>query len=105
MTTPNMASILEDLAAGRIDATEAARRIDVLNAEPVPREPSNEELSAATPGSTDPWAAETDRPQYTTHPTESFRNGTGDSGATDGVPMIRSRRIPNPHRSRYAPSR
>ena len=86
MTTPNMASILEDLAAGRIDATEAARRIDVLNAEPVPREPSNEELRAATRGSTDPWAAETDRPQYTTHPTESFRNGTADSGADDPEP-------------------
>ena len=50
MTTPNMTSILEDLASGRIDAAEAARRIDALNAEPAPSEPSNEELAAAAPG-------------------------------------------------------
>ena len=86
MTTPNMASVLEDLAAGRIDAAEAARRIDALNAEPAPKEPSNEELAAAALGSPDPWAAETDRPQYTTHPTESFRNGATDPEPTDPEP-------------------
>jgi hypothetical protein len=32
MTTPDMTSILEELAAGRIDAAEAARRIDALKA-------------------------------------------------------------------------
>jgi hypothetical protein len=89
-----MTAILEDLAAGRIDAAEAARRIDTLKAAeqaaatPAPEathEPTNEELAAAaggtvgsdgTPGSDDtvvhPWAASTDRPQRATHTTESF---------------------------------
>jgi hypothetical protein len=85
-----MTSILEELAAGRIDAAEAARRIDALKAgdsatapaadpapaaapaEPTPAEPTNEELAAADPDSTDPWAAETDRPQHATHTSESF---------------------------------
>ncbi len=50
MTTPDLGPILEDLAAGRIDASEAARRIDELKAaaepvpEPTPVEPTNEEL-------------------------------------------------------------
>ena len=38
MTTPDMTAILEELAAGRIDAAEAARRIDALKAsEPAAR--------------------------------------------------------------------
>ena len=89
---PRMTAILEDLAAGRIDAAEAARRIDTLKAAEqaaatptpdAPREPTNEELAAATDpvangsaesGDTviDPWAASTDRPQRATHTTESF---------------------------------
>lgn len=48
MSTPDLGPILEDLAAGRIDASEAARRIDALKAEaepePKPAEPTNEEL-------------------------------------------------------------
>lgn len=47
MSTPDLSPILEDLAAGRIDAAEAARRIDALKnpaPEPVVAEPSNEEL-------------------------------------------------------------
>jgi len=47
MSTPDLGPILEDLAAGRIDASEAARRIDDLKAaspEPKPAEPTNEEL-------------------------------------------------------------
>src|SRR5918997_3855678 len=97
MTTPDMTNILEELAAGRIDAAEAARRIDTLKAadsapdqpetseveptdvreatdteqEPT-AEPSNEELAAAAADGSDPWAAETDRPQHATHPSESF---------------------------------
>jgi hypothetical protein len=67
MTTPDMTPILEDLAAGRIDAAEAARRIDALKAsqttsENSPSEPTNEQLSGATADS-DPWAAVTDQPQ------------------------------------------
>jgi hypothetical protein len=80
-----MTTILEQLAAGRIDAAEAARRIDALKAaesaapEPKPAEepevtaePTNDELAAADSGEADPWAAETDRPQHATHRTESF---------------------------------
>src|SRR5438552_19099638 len=83
-----MTSILEELAAGRIDAAEAARRIDALKATPAPEnstaeataEPSNDELTDASgpdsesePDSdSDPWAAATDRPQHATYRTESF---------------------------------
>ena len=89
---PRMTAILEDLAAGRLDAAEAARRIDTLKAAEqaaatstpdASREPTNEELAASTDpvangsagsGDTviDPWAASTDRPQRATHTTESF---------------------------------
>jgi hypothetical protein len=82
MTTPDMTTILEQLAAGQIDAAEAARRIDALNAaeaaaEPTEApeataEPTNDELAGAELGDQDPWAAETDRPQHATHRTESF---------------------------------
>ena len=89
MTTLDMTTILEQLAAGKIDAAEAARRIDTLKAaeaatsEPRPTpepsgapeataEPTNEELASAEPGNEDPWAAETDRPQHATHRSESF---------------------------------
>lgn len=49
MSNPDLGPILEDLAAGRIDAAEAARRIDALknhsdDPEPRPSEPTNEEL-------------------------------------------------------------
>jgi hypothetical protein len=65
MSTPDMKAILEELAAGRIDAAEAARRIDALKAsqstsETSPSEPTNEQLAGAD---ADPWAAATDRPQ------------------------------------------
>src|SRR5215217_3713799 len=86
MTTPDMTAILEELAAGRIDAAEASRRIDALKAaettsasaaqsEPsVTAEPTNEELAAEREVDSDPWAAETDRPQHATYHTESFGN-------------------------------
>jgi hypothetical protein len=71
MTTPEMTTILEELAAGRIDAAEASRRIDALKAaEARPEasaEPTNEELAA------DAWASETDRPEQASYRTESFR--------------------------------
>jgi hypothetical protein len=79
MTTPDMTPILEDLAAGRIDAAEAARRIDALKAsQPTseePRsEPTNEQLAGATADS-DPWAAVTDQPQA------SYDRASNESGA------------------------
>jgi hypothetical protein len=62
-----MTPILEELAAGRIDAAEAARRIDALKAsqstsEETPPEPTNEDL-AASAADADAWAAVTDQPQ------------------------------------------
>ena len=66
MTTSDMKAILEELAAGRIDAAEAARWIDALKAsqspsEP-PTEPTNEQLAGSETDS-DAWAAATDWPQ------------------------------------------
>jgi hypothetical protein len=71
MTTSDMKAILEELAAGRIDAAEAARRIDTLKASEstseTPSEPTNEELGSAA--DSDPWAAATDQPQAGYGPT------------------------------------
>lgn len=87
--SPDLTAILEDLAAGRIDAAEASRRIDALSAadhgdstgEPTVNEPTAAETAAPadeTPSSeaaaessepterlrdSDTWAAATDRPQ------------------------------------------
>lgn len=74
-----MTAILEELAAGRIDAAEAARRIDALKAteaaaatpEPMPSEPTDEDLAAAA-GDEDAWSSATDRPQSTNFSRESF---------------------------------
>ncbi|MFT4164414.1 MAG: hypothetical protein QM650_04160 [Microlunatus sp.] len=95
-TDPQMTAILEDLAAGRIDAGEAARRIDALKTAPqsdahstppgppapdsveeVGTEPTNEELAGAA-AANDPWAVSTDRPQHATHTTESFAAPTAE---------------------------
>ena len=98
-TDPLMSAILNELAAGRIDATEAARRIDALKAGPpaaptsptaptAPTAPSPsdedrsepdqvplQEVGAASDdrddASSDPWAAATDRPQHATFARES----------------------------------
>ncbi len=81
MTTPDMSSILESLAAGRIDAAEAARRIDALktqpaaatvtDTEPKGAEPTNEELAATARD--EGWNSEAGRPQHATYAKESFR--------------------------------
>jgi hypothetical protein len=77
MTTPDMTPILEELAAGRIDAAEAARRIDALKASQstsetatseTTSEPTNEEL-AGSAAESDAWAAVTDQPQQASHGT------------------------------------
>jgi hypothetical protein len=96
MTTPDMTAILEELAAGRIDAAEASRRIDALKAaetastppapEPsVTTEPTNEELAAEREADSDPWAAETDRPQHATYHTESFPNSESEPSPEEPV--------------------
>ena len=93
-----MTAILEDLAAGRIDAAEAARRIDALKAaeaaaaDDTLREPTNEELASGgrtAEDETDPWAASTDRPQHATYTTESF-----------GVPAAEAAEPSETHRSK-----
>jgi len=70
MTSPNIKPILDELAAGRIDAAEAARRIDALKASEstseTTSEPTNEQLSASAADS-DAWAAVTDEPQQADH--------------------------------------
>lgn len=86
MTSPEITAVLEELAAGRIDAAEAARRIDALKsdaesstAQPskstTTTEPTNEELAkeATSSGSGSEegaWAAATDRPQYASYTSE-----------------------------------
>lgn len=90
---PLMSAILDDLARGRIDAAEAARRIDALKAdpaEPVEDRPGTDALApepSAPPAApsvperpdapddrvTDPWAAATDRPQHATFARETVR--------------------------------
>ena len=76
-----MAAILTELAAGRIDAAEAARRIDALKAAesaPAPESPSAPPAGTGSPAGadpvvdTEPWAAATDRPQHATYATERF---------------------------------
>ena len=65
MTNPDITPILEELAAGHIDAAEAARRIDALKASQseseTSSEPTNEQLAGSAPDS-DAWAAVTDQP-------------------------------------------
>jgi len=96
-------AILEDLAAGRIDAAEAARRIEALKATQGTQsssEPTNEELAGSAADS-DPWAAVTDQPDAgpgsgTTKPEtseeEPARAGTK-SVNTGGVERISVRAI------------
>jgi hypothetical protein len=82
MSSPDLSSILEDLAAGRIDASEAARRIDAAKAtpEPTPVEPTNEELGAdATQPQYSPYAREVFG-QTEDAPPSSRRRPTGSKG-------------------------
>jgi hypothetical protein len=80
MSTPDLGPILEDLAAGRIDASEAARRIDAAKAdapEPKPAEPTNEELGE-----------EPSRRQYSPYAREVF----GQPGEDEPAPASGRRR-------------
>jgi len=91
-----MSTILEQLAAGRIGAAEAARQIDALrereaaadaqasaapeSSDAVPEPPLEDQAESTTDASADSsfapdaWAAATDRPQQATYTTESFRS-------------------------------
>jgi len=101
MTMPayDLTTILEDLAAGRIDAGEAARRIDAVSARhasspnagdsaPAPGTGAAEgtDRSAANGGKADPdaWAVSTDRPQRAGHPRERVA-GTTEHGTDAGT--------------------
>lgn len=99
-----MTAILEDLAAGRIDAAEAARRIDALKSADqavrtptvgeTPREPSNEDLAAAgADPESDPWAASTDRPQHASYTTESFTKPEPEPEAEPAAEAPRSKPV------------
>lgn len=88
MTSPDLSPILEDLAAGRIDAAEAARRIDAAKAkakteaEQTPAEPSNEELgddNEAGRGQYSPYAREVFTPHDQETPS-SHRRAAGSKG-------------------------
>ena len=85
MSNPDLTPILEELAAGRIDAAEAARRIDALNAEAQPRhaedgtveaevvnEPSDEELGDDL---------DAGRRQYSPHAREVFEQPPVDAAS------------------------
>ncbi len=92
MSNPDLGPILEDLAAGRIDAAEAARRIDALKAaaeqpEPKPAEPTNEELGE-----------DVGRRQYSPHAREVFgqsepAGGRKSASGTKGVDRIAVRAV------------
>ena len=72
-----MTAILEELAAGRIDALKAADAAEAAEAPADPEEraaePSNEQLRTAR-ADEEPWAAATDRPQHATYARESFNS-------------------------------
>jgi hypothetical protein len=114
----DMTTILEDLAAGRIDAGEAARRIDELSARDAAAEQAGPpgqatDAGAATDDSAtdptsasssesgpdaqggsdqagDPWAASTDRPQQATHTRDEVRSETPRPGNSRRTPKTRS---------------
>lgn len=98
--SPELNAILEELAAGRIDAAEAGRRIDALSADTASDSPDSvdtgdestvsqadenpaEEVTE-TPESTeelptsDAWAAATDRPQTPGAARDAFPGGSSD---------------------------
>ena len=82
-TDPLMSGILNELAAGRIDAAEAARRIDALKTtpaedrtEPTVVDPAPTEPTRPVDAADDPWAAATDRPQHATVARETFARET-----------------------------
>jgi hypothetical protein len=80
MDNPDLAPILDDLAAGRIDAAEAARRIDALKAEaaaePRGAEPTNEELGDDN---------DAGRRQYSPHAREVFGQPDAAAAGSEGT--------------------
>lgn len=103
MSTPDLNPILEDLAAGRIDAAEAARRIEALKSATTPAEgwqqPPTATPKHAAPGEptneqlrdTEGW--ESGRRQYAPHASEAFADDV-DPEPVDEVPQARRRQAP-----------
>lgn len=79
MSSPDLSPILEQLAAGTIDAAEAARRIDALKpAQPEsPPEERHEGTDAAAPTDV-PTAADSMNPEGATGPTEEPASASAD---------------------------
>jgi hypothetical protein len=97
MSNPDIGPILEELAAGRIDTAEAAKRIDALKAsaaqEATPTEPSNEELGDeldASRGEYSPNAREVFEPTEAPAPKPSGRKR---ANGTKGVDRIAVRAV------------
>jgi len=86
MSNPDLTPILEELAAGRIDAAEAARRIDALKAEAQPRHAENDAVEAeivdAEPTDEDLAADfEAGRRQFSPHAREVFEQPPVDAAS------------------------
>lgn len=88
--------ILEDLAAGRIDAAEAGRRIDALDHDrsvdpPVSPEPVTPEPVGPDPTSrrSDGWALPSDRPQRATHRRDRVAAPEADIGSESAAEPTR----------------
>lgn len=87
MTTSTMTSILEELAAGRIDAVEASRRIDALSStDSASNDDGDSRSESASRTADEPWAAATDRPQHAGVHAERFDRPTSTPPASTPPP-------------------
>ncbi|MGJ6980850.1 hypothetical protein ACSDQ9_10045 [Aestuariimicrobium soli] len=83
----DITSILEDLAAGRIDAAEAARRIDAAKSQPeVAPAPEPAEAPEPAGARTSYDDLEGGRPQFASHARESFRRQQPSAPKADEPP-------------------
>lgn len=92
MSSPDLTPILEELAAGRIDAAEASRRIDALKT-------AHEQAPPATSSTTDSTAARDETPTGS-----AADSGGGDARKGDG-PAPRANGSTDPHGEAKAESR
>lgn len=89
MSTPDLTPILEDLAAGRIDAAEAAHRIDRLKAEQKPEEPATADL----PDEPEPAPGEYAQPDFTASTADDVPPSKRRTQGTRGVDRISVRAV------------
>ncbi len=91
MSTPDLTPILEDLAAGRIDAAEAAKRIDRLKsqAQEVPVEPATADL----PDEDDPIPGHYAQPNFSDAPADDVPPSKRRAQGTRGVDRISVRAV------------